>query len=143
MFLIDHAQATYVDLRRGTKYIFTPVIRQTDYTVVVGKKDAVLKEVKEIVPTEFVLGQNFPNPFNPTTSFMIRLPAQSSVTLTIFNILGQPVRSIYSGSLEAGQHGFTWDGRNKNQESVPSGVYYCRMDVAGVKSFVMKMVLIK
>ncbi len=143
VFLVDRAQAKFIDLRQDSKYIFTPVICQTDYTVVVGKKDAVLKEVKEIIPTEFALGQNFPNPFNPTTSFSVRLPVSSFVTVTVFNILGQPVRSVYSGNLEAGQHWFTWDGRNEIQESVPSGVYYCRLDVAGVKSFVTKMVMIK
>ena len=143
IYLVDRAQAEYKDLRKDSVYKFVPVVNRSEFSVYVGKKDAVLKKAMEVVPTEFSLGQNFPNPFNPTTSFSVRLPVSSFVTLTVFNILGQPVRLVYSGNLEAGQHWFTWDGRNESNVNVPSGVYYCRLDVAGVKSFVTKMVMIK
>lgn len=132
VYLIDLAQAKSTDLRKDSVYEFVPVSNHSEYSVSIGKKDAVLKTANDIMPTEFSLGQNFPNPFNPATSFAVRIPSSSFITLKIYNVLGQPVRSLYSGNLETGQHWFIWDGKNDVQGSLPSGVYYCRMDIPGV-----------
>jgi hypothetical protein len=143
VYLIDHTQTKYTDLRSDSVYSFTPVMSRSEFSVVVGKKEAVLNTIKGLIPTEFSLGQNFPNPFNPTTNFSVQVPSNSFVTITVFNVLGQPVRSLYSGVLEAGRHWFSWDGRNESHGSLPSGVYYCRMEVPGIRSFSQKMILLK
>ncbi len=82
------------------------------------------------VPSAFVLGANYPNPFNPATTIPLALPAQASeVALTIYNVLGQPVRHVWAGSLAAGAHRLAWDGRDAQGRPVAAGVYWYRLQV--------------
>lgn len=95
----------------------------------------------ELLPTEYALSQNFPNPFNPSTSFALSLPEASDYSLRIFNITGQMVKS-YSGHLEAGVHNIVWDGRNEQGSSVASGVYFYKAE-AGAFNETRKMMMLK
>jgi protocatechuate 3,4-dioxygenase beta subunit len=81
------------------------------------------------LPDQFSLEQNYPNPFNPTTEITFALPEQAEVTLSIFNILGQPVKILYYGVKQAGTHSVTWDGRNERGALMASGTYFYRMTV--------------
>jgi hypothetical protein len=76
----------------------------------------------EDLPKEFGLQQNFPNPFNPSTTIQYGLPNRSYVTLKVFNMLGQTVALLQNGEQEAGYHKVQFDGRN-----LSSGVYLYRM----------------
>jgi serine protease AprX len=79
-------------------------------------------------PTEYLLEQNYPNPFNPETRIAYWLPSQSSVTLRIFDILGQEVRTLVEETQAAGSHRSGWDGTDVNGRNVASGVYLYRLD---------------
>ncbi len=74
------------------------------------------------MPTAFGLDQNFPNPFNPSTTIRYGLPNRSQVTLAIFNTLGQQVALLQNGEQEAGYHEVRFDGEN-----LSSGVYFYRI----------------
>jgi hypothetical protein len=76
------------------------------------------------VPKQIELGQNYPNPFNPATEIAFSLPEPGYVSLKIYNIAGQLVRTLASGSYQAGEHFVVWDGRNGENEGVASGVYF-------------------
>jgi len=80
---------------------------------------------KGALPEAFALSANFPNPFNPTTSFTLTLPVASSYDVHIYNVAGQRVKT-YAGRLEAGVHAITWDSRNDQGTPVASGVYFYR-----------------
>ena len=81
-------------------------------------------------PTAFVLGANYPNPFNPATTIPLIVPAGvSNVDLTIYNVLGQPMRQVWTGPLPAGEHELTWDGRDAQGQPVAAGVYIYRLQV--------------
>ena len=81
-------------------------------------------------PTAFALGANYPNPFNPATTIPLAVPAGAkSVDLTIYNVLGQPIRHVWAGRLPAGKHELTWDGRDAQGRSVAAGVYVYRLQV--------------
>ena len=83
-------------------------------------------------PTAFALGANYPNPFNPTTTIPLAVPVGAkNVTLTIYNILGQPMRQVWTGPLPAGEHRLTWDGRDAQDQPVATGVYVYRLQVDG------------
>jgi predicted CXXCH cytochrome family protein len=73
-------------------------------------------------PATALLG-NAPNPFNPSTEISYQLHEATKVTLTVYNILGQPVRTLVSGSQIAGSHSVNWDGRDSNGLHVASGAY--------------------
>jgi len=93
------------------------------------------------LPTEYALSQNFPNPFNPSTSFALSLPEASDYSIRVFNITGQLVKS-YSGHLEAGVHTIVWDGRNEQGSSVASGVYFYKAEASGFAE-TRKMMMLK
>ena len=81
-------------------------------------------------PTAFALGANYPNPFNPATTIPLAVPAGArNVDLTIYNVLGQPMRQLWTGPLPAGEHELTWDGRNARDRPVAAGVYLYRLQV--------------
>ena len=81
-------------------------------------------------PSAFVLGANYPNPFNPATTIPLALPAGAGeVALIIYNVLGQPVRRVWTGSLAAGEHRLAWDGRDAAGQPVAAGVYWYRLQV--------------
>ena len=83
-----------------------------------------------ITPTAFALGANYPNPFNPATTIPLVVPAGAkNVDLTIYNVLGQPMRQLWTGSLPAGEHRLTWDGRDAQGQPVAAGVYVYRLQV--------------
>jgi hypothetical protein len=95
-----------------------------------------------VLPDDFALQQNYPNPFNPSTTITFSLPRVSDVLLTIYNTLGQKVRTLVSGGLVAGTYRITWDGRDDCGHQVASGIYLYRLD-AGSFSEQRKMVLVK
>ncbi len=80
------------------------------------------------VPTGFSLSQNYPNPFNPTTTIQYRLPVESRVTLTIFDILGQEVRTLVNRVDDAGTHRIEWNARDNEGKALGSGVYVYRLE---------------
>ena len=81
-------------------------------------------------PTAFTLGANYPNPFNPSTTIPLAVPAGAKdVDLTIYNVLGQPMRQVWTGPLAAGEHELTWDGRDSQGLPVAAGVYVYRVQV--------------
>ena len=81
------------------------------------------------VPRQCELAQNFPNPFNPSTTIRYGLPTRSQVTLTVFNTLGQQVARLVDGELEAGYHEVQLDGKN-----LSSGVYFYRIQAGNFTS---------
>jgi hypothetical protein len=89
---------------------------------------------------------NYPNPFNPETTISFDIAQTFSfVTLVIYNIKGQKVKTLISDSasqLSAGQHSVTWNGTDDNNKPVSSGIYFCKLK-AGDFQKVKKMVLIK
>ena len=98
-----------------------------DFKIIAGEEAYVLSMVDEIlnsIPTEFALGQNYPNPFNPVTKMDISLPLTGDVTLVIYNILGQKVRTLFSGELNYGYHTMQWNGLDDQGLRVSSGVYF-------------------
>ncbi len=94
------------------------------------------------IPTDFVLEDNFPNPFNPSTNIRFQLPQQATVALEVFNVLGQKIRSLVDGNLTAGTHTIPWDGRNEVGAAVSSGIYFYRL-TAGEFVESKRMLLIK
>ena len=77
------------------------------------------------------LTQSFPNPFNPRTEIRFALPQPSLVSLDVYDVAGRLVRSIVSDRrMPAGEHLRVWDGRNERGQTMPSGIYFCRLKTA-------------
>ena len=143
VFAVDGINARSLDLRQTQTYSFVPVTDQSDFAVIVGTPEAVRKELDAMLPKEFALGQNFPNPFNPTTTIPVAIPSTANVSLRIYNILGEEIRTLYAGSLQSGRYWFTWDGKNERGNPVATGIYISRLATGAGKNFTAKMILMK
>ncbi len=95
------------------------------------------------MPVNPVLFKNYPNPFNPSTHIRFFLPNDNHVELTIYNIKGQKVKTLINSKKEKGNHSVIWNGKDENQHSVSSGVYFYRLNVSGKTTMTQKCLLIK
>jgi hypothetical protein len=141
--LVDERSAKSIDLRADSSYTFMPQTEVSHFAVLVGTQEAVQRTIDELQPKAFALGNNYPNPFNPSTSIPVELPHTADIALRVYNILGEEVRTLFSGTLAAGRYTFEWDGKSNHGSAVASGVYLYRMTTVGGQSFVKKMVLTK
>ena len=81
-----------------------------------------------LLPTEYELHSNFPNPFNPTTEIHFDLPEGGNVSLVVYDVLGREVANLVSGYREAGYHRLTWSASGQ-----ASGVYFARFSVTNAQ----------
>lgn len=107
-----------------------------------GATDGLASDHSVALPEAFSLNQNYPNPFNPSTEIAFSLEQASTITLTIFNVLGQKVKVLADGSKQAGTHTLSWDGRDQMGAAVSTGLYFYTL-TDGNKSVTKKMALMK
>jgi hypothetical protein len=102
----------------------------------------VMEFASSTLPMAYSLGQNVPNPFNPTTSIEFAIPKSGMVTVEVFNVLGQKVKTLVNEDLRAGYKRVDWDGTDDGGSAVASGVYLYRLKVNDF-SETKKMLLLK
>jgi hypothetical protein len=96
------------------------------------------------LPAVFVLSQNHPNPFNPATVIEYDVPRNARVTVAVYNLLGQEVKTLVDEYQNPGYYTVTWNGKNENGSEVPCGVYFYRLSVNdGQWAETRRMVLLK
>ncbi len=111
--------------------------------LIVGLAAGVDPDDPSVLPAAIELAQNYPNPFNPATSIGFELNQAARISLEIYNIAGQRVRTLLDAWVEAGLTTLTWDGRDHANEPVASGVYLYRVTADSGANQVRKMVLLK
>ena len=94
------------------------------------------------VPAHYVLEQNYPNPFNPTTTIRFELPEDAHTRIAIYDLLGREIVLLENRPFHAGYHQVIWQGRDTYGNTVPSGMYFYRMEANGFSS-TRKMVFLK
>ncbi|MCH8125827.1 lamin tail domain-containing protein [candidate division KSB1 bacterium] len=94
------------------------------------------------VPFTYELKQNYPNPFNPETSIQYSLANKGAVSLTVFNLMGQKVRTLIDKDQPAGNYEVRWNGLNDQRLKVASGIYFYRFK-SGDFTKIQKMLLLK
>ncbi|MFA6470333.1 MAG: T9SS type A sorting domain-containing protein [Bacteroidota bacterium] len=107
---------------------------QNNFLVTVADNEQVL--------TDFTLEQNFPNPFNPTTTIKYTLPTGSFVTIAVYNVLGQKVKTLISESRDKGSYQVFWDGTDDANNSVAGGIYFYRLETNELR-ITKRMLLLK
>ncbi|MDZ7374373.1 MAG: T9SS type A sorting domain-containing protein, partial [candidate division KSB1 bacterium] len=117
-------------------YMYREVILSEQTSVGVASRDVAS------LPKRFELAQNFPNPFNPSTTIAYELPKTTRVKVEVFDVLGRRVATLFDGVQEAGSHQVTWDGRTEAGEPAPSGVYLYKLSTPDY-SQIRKMLLVK
>ena len=100
------------------------------------------EESTDLLPEKYHLNQNYPNPFNPITNIEYNVPARSHVTIEVFNILGQKIKTLVDEKKSAGEYYTTWDGDDSYGQKVSTGIYLYRF-LAGDFVETKKMILLK
>ncbi|MEA2096301.1 MAG: T9SS type A sorting domain-containing protein [Candidatus Cloacimonadota bacterium] len=102
-----------------------------------------LREGSEVIPEiiEFS-ASNYPNPFNPTTTISYSLPLEGEVSLNIYNVKGQLVRQLIDGSQPEGHYEVVWNGKDSNEKSVSSGIYFYKLSTKD-DTIMKKMLMLK
>ncbi len=102
----------------------------------------VVKTGESILPTQFALEQNYPNPFNLQTAIRYQLPEDCRVTLEIYNLLGEKVKTLISGEQKANYYTAYWDGKDAEGKEISSGIYFYKLQ-AGSFTQTRKLVILK
>ena len=116
-------------LQDGTRYYFS--ITAVD---VWGNESVFSKEVSAVagdspvVPSVIELGDNYPNPFNPGTYIDFIVPDRVFITISVFNSLGQKIRTLENNIFQAGKYYTYWDGNDDNGQKVASGIYFYQLE---------------
>ncbi len=113
-----------------------------DLTIKVIGKATDLENKDKNTPLTFELGNNYPNPLNPTTTIDYSIPEAGKVTLEVFNILGQNVLTLVDQEQARGRYQVTWNGTDKTGSLVGSGIYFYQLRTPKAVT-VKKMVLLK
>ncbi|MBU1881411.1 T9SS type A sorting domain-containing protein, partial [bacterium] len=116
----------------------TRVYAISDSSFIVGIKT----DPTEPVVGRYSLSQNYPNPFNAECRIHFELPMTSKVTLAVYNVMGQKVRTLVEGVIGQGQHTVTWEGRSDAGQLLSSGMYLYRIQAADYTQ-IRKMILLK
>lgn len=101
-----------------------------------------LEESQNQVVEKFYLAQNYPNPFNPTTQIKYSIKELGNYELTVYNMLGEKIRTLVSSKLSPGTYSVDWEGKNELGTTVASGIYFYRLNGENL-SITKKMVLIR
>jgi len=142
-YLVDEQRLVSQNIKFTPEYSFTPVTPKTTFKIVAGQPEAIEQLMAELLPKEFQVQANFPNPFNPSTTIPVLMPETGHVELVVYDVLGHRILQLFNGELAPGRHLFTWDGLDASGRRVPSGVYFYTVRFPNHQSVTRKMILMK
>ena len=120
----------------GLEYEFKVVVGESGYV------DQMIKDLLEVIPNNFSLSKNYPNPFNPITNLDFSIPKRSNITLRVFNMMGQEVITLINEKRSYGNYSISWDGLDEKGVNVASGVYFAELRTRNERR-ITKMLLLK
>ena len=133
---------SYLDRTAENDKMYYYKIEQVDVNGQAAFIGPIALDRTETVPIDYVLSQNFPNPFNPSTTIKYYLTEDAQVSLTVFNLLGKRIRVLAEGQHQAGLYSVSWDGRDDNGHVMGSGIYFYELDT-GENVYTRKMTIIR
>ncbi|MEA3285796.1 MAG: family 10 glycosylhydrolase [Candidatus Marinimicrobia bacterium] len=141
--ILAGTDTVYVDeITDSYRYVISSLDKlNTESAAITAQWPADIKE-PTLNASQFVMSQNFPNPFNPITTIRYSLPRQVEVTLAIYDISGQLIQRLLSDSQPAGSYDIQWQGMDDHGRQVSTGVYFCRLMV-GDNSKTIKMLYLQ
>ena len=87
----------------------------------------------DMLPNSYKLGQNYPNPFNPATNIQFTIPITAPVSLTIYDLLGRRITTLFDGVKQIGVYAIAWEPRDSKGRPLPSGIYLCQLEAGPIK----------
>ena len=143
IYLIDKTHGRHTDLRQAGSYEFDADVTCNDFILAAGDESEIKNTIRELILTDFALGRNFPNPFNPETTIPVTVPVRTDISLVIFDILGRQVKVLQKGEMFPGHHYIKWDGKDRAGNPAASGIYFYQLIVNHSRNFSGKMILMR
>jgi len=134
-----------IDGDSGVELVLTAYISSNIYKTYIYSTPiitSVLGESNVHSPKEYRLKQNFPNPFNPSTTIRYSITSPEYVSIKVYDVSGQLVKEITKDHNQAGEYEVVWDGKNKFGKRVSSGTYFYQLSVGDYVE-AKKMILLK
>ena len=139
-FMLTDSLKTGADLRFYSSRCATSAGQRPIQLILTGVTATGVEDADIHAPSSFAVNQNYPNPFNPSTIVTYSLPSKGYVDVSVYNVLGEKIASLFSGEQAAGLHQLGWNGRNQFEKAVSSGVYFTRVTFGGsAKSIIMQL----
>lgn len=133
---VNYASVTFIDQSDASKKYSTITDADGNYQL---DLITAVKEAELTMPQSIELAQNYPNPFSTETEIPYKINKQTDVSIKIYNILGQEIRTFNVGLQTNGTHGVRWDGKNNFGNRVTPGIYFYQLH-AGNETLVKKMI---
>ena len=115
---------------------------QYELTVAIGVGVTVSADEHGLTPESFELYQNFPNPFNPETVIQFDVAKRTEMNISVYNLLGQRVKTLLNKNMETGTYTLKWNGRDDTGSMLPSGMYFYELK-SPLFTSVKKLVLVR
>jgi len=131
----------YLEIPENDAVEYIPADTLLEITILITNQD--YSNVDDAVVQNTFRMQNYPNPFNPETNIHYSIPDEVKVELSIYNIKGQKVKTLVNETQLSGEHIVVWNGTNKHNKRVASGVYFYKLEVNDSKLLINKMLLLK
>ena len=133
LILVDKSIGKMKNLKNSNSYDFICACENIDrqFVLIAGPKEFTERTINsyELLPKEFELSQNFPNPFNAITTVKFSLPSESMVSLEIYDLLGKKITTLSNDIIySAGNHSLVWNGKNELGDILSTGVYFLRIE---------------
>jgi hypothetical protein len=133
-YLLDQRTERAIPVSGGSTYEFSmgKSELQRNFRLIAGRNEFIEQNTQGIplVPLEYSLQQNYPNPFNPSTQIRYTIGNSGFVTLIIYNVLGQRVRTVVNAPQSIGSYSTEWNGRDDRELAVATGVYFYTITVS-------------
>jgi fibronectin type 3 domain-containing protein len=137
LWFVDDNTFVGYNIRQIPQILIAPSTGEQRFTLFIGSQAFVSEAKSKLQPTDFALSQNFPNPFNPSTTLQYGLPVMSHVKLRIYNVLGQLVAELVNGEQSAGWYQVKWNA------NVSTGIYFYRIEAVDVTNSNNRLVQVK
>jgi hypothetical protein len=134
----------YIEARDSAGHVYRSPAPSLDTSWSLTYGVSGVNPVTPVTPGLYRLQQNYPNPFNPSTTITtlaFDTPAPVTIEIVIYNVLGQKVRSLFSGVSSSSGNTIQWDGKDDRGNLLPSGVYLCRMVTPVIVSTTRMMII--
>jgi len=131
----------YLEIPQNGTLLYTPTDSLLQVAIMISDID--YSDADDTVVQNTFSLRNYPNPFNPETNINYSIPEEGKVELSIYNIKGQKVKTLVNETQPSGQHTVVWNGTNKNNKRVASGVYFYKLEFNESKLLISKMLLLK
>jgi hypothetical protein len=143
VLLVNALNNVPIDIRKRNSYLYETVSQTMQFKLIVGSEKFIQQEISNLIPESFELVQNFPNPFNNSTSISIKLPYESLLRLDVYDQLGKQIKTLVDARYPSGVHTVRWDATDNQAKPVASGVYFYRLMSDGKLLQTKKMIMIK